>query len=504
MASYTQNVNVTSPAYPTAQAGNTKDPSRVDYRRPESAAILPDLDLMADLLAGTRRMHERANMYIRRWSAELPEVYAIRSTCETLYGGFARVLDASTGMMFAKPPVLSFANDAVADVVTPHWQNIDAAGTAGHVWARRFASWALRDGLALILVDHPAVSGTLTLADESRLNLRPTWAMYARRHILSWQTETLDNADTLTLVTLSEPTTVATGYGVELRHYIRVLRLLDGVATWEVLDITDNEDGVVVSSGVFTDRAGRPFTRLPVAVAYTGEVEAPLCARPPLLPVAWANLSHYQISTDLRFYRSLAAYPQPLIEGNLAADPTTGLPSSLNLGPMVAVRVAEGGKFSWAEISGSSLETLVSGVREKLEQMAQMGLSFIASEKANNQTAEARRLDAAGEQSTLAAAVQGIEDALNMALEYHAQYVGVPRDLAPTITLNRDYDSTTLDAQTMQALGGLIREGLPKLYAVRLLQEGGRLPAEVDAAEIAMEWEAGALASAEIAGGGPA
>jgi hypothetical protein len=488
-----------NPTFTSPDAGNTTDPSTPDYRRPESAAILPELDMMQDLLGGTRRMHEQAARYIRQWSAELPEVYRIRSRCETLYGGFARVLDASVGMMFAKPPVLSFSSDDVQAAVTPHWYNIDAAGTAGEVFAKRFAQWALRDGLALLLVDHPQADGAATLADEARLNLRPTWAMYERRHILSWQTETLDNADTLTLVTLSEPTTVANGYGISVRHRVRVLRLVDGLATWQLIDMTD-DDPALISEGVFRDRRGVPFSRLPVAVAYTGDVLAPLVTRPPLLPVAYANVAHYQISTDLRFYRSLAAYPQPVVEGNLAPDPTTGLPQTLNLGPMVAIRTAEGGRFSWAEITGSSLQTLVSGVDEKLDAMAQLGLAFLVGDKKGQQTAEARRLDASAENSTLATAAQGITDALNVALELHAQYLGVPAENAPTVAIALEYDSTALDAQTMGAIAALVREGLPKIDAVRLLQAGGRLPADRDPLEVAMEWEAGASAMSDLAG----
>jgi hypothetical protein len=484
--------------YHSPDEGNTRDATRPDYRRPESAYALADLDLMADLLAGTRRMHENAYRYIRQWSAELPEVYRIRSRGETLFGGFGRVLDASVGMMFAKPPVMEWGN---ADGPDARWEaqlaNVDAAGTAFNVWAKRFAHIALRDGVGLILVDHPPTAGAVTLADEQRVNLRPTWAMYERRHILSWQTETLDNADTLTLVTLSEPTTIASGFGVEVRQRVRVLRLVEGVATWQLLDTTE-EDIEVIAEGVFRDRAGRPFTRLPVAVAYTGQTSAPMCAAAPLLPVAYANLAHYQISTDLRFYRSLSAYPQPVVEGGLAPDPVTGLPGTLTLGPMVAIRTAEGGKFGWAEITGSSLETLVSGVTEKLEAMAQLGLSFLVGDKRGQETAEARRLDSAAENATLATAAQGIADALNLALEFHAQYLGVE---APVVTIATDYDATALDPQTMQAIAALVREGLPKIDAVRLLQAGGRLPAERDPLEVAMEWEAGASGAADLTEG---
>jgi len=468
------------------------DPNSPLYRRPESVDALPDLDLLTDLLAGTRRMHERAPWYIRRWTNEADGVYAIRATCEDVYEGVGRVISASVGMMFAKPPVLSFPTDGVEDVVTPHWQNLDAAGTAGNVWVKRFAQWAVRDGLAIILVDHPpAPSGTVTRADAARLSLRPTWAMYRRRDVLSWRTETLENTETITMLALLEPTTVADGaFGVSERVYVRVLELVEGVATWRLLDVTDSQEGVEVDAGVFRSRSG-PFTRLPIAVAYTSDPEAPFVCRPPLMGVAWANLSHYQLSSERRFYTDLSSFPQPTVIGTMAADPVTGQPQQLNMGPLVGVQVTEGSDFRWTEIAGTSFQNLDNQVRSKLEQMAALGLSFLSGDKRAQETAEARRMDATAENSTLATAAQGIEDAVNLALEFHAEYLGVARQDSPTISISREYDSTAMDPQTMVAFANLINAGLPLVEAVKALQAGGRLDGTRDPMELAMEWAAG-------------
>jgi hypothetical protein len=487
----------TATTAPAKLSGNTTDTTRPDYRRPESADALEDLALMDDLLAGTRKMHQRAKHYIYQWQAEAPKVYEVRSTCETLYGGFERVLQASAGMMFRSPPTITYASEEDETTVAPHWDNLDAAGTAGPVWAHGFALNSVQDGVGLILVDHPPAPAGVTLADEQRLNLRPTWAMYRRANILSWQTETLDNADTPTLITLAEPTTVANGFGVEMRQRVRVLRLVEGVATWELVDVTDTEP-FVVDSGVFRDRRGQPFRRLPIAVAQTGGNLAPFVSRPPLLPVAYANLAHYQISTDLRFYRMVAAYPQPVVSGNLAVDPVTNVTTALNLGPLVAVRLQEGGSFTWAEISGSSLETLVSGVREKLEAMAQLGLAFLIGDKRGQETAEARRLDGAAEQASLASAARAINDALNLAMQWHAQYLGIPADRAPVITLAGMDAAVAMTPQEMTAVASLVQAGMPAIDAVTMLQAGGRLAADRDPIEMAMEWAMNAVVDAEV------
>lgn len=474
------------------------DPASPAYQRPEAIEALPDLDLIRDLLAGTRRLHERAPLYIRKWESEAGDVYRLRSTCESLYEGFGRILSASVGMMFAKSPVMSYKTQGVQRLFEPQWANIDAAGTAGHVWVKRLAQWAMRDGLAVILVDHPPATGVVTLADEARMNLRPTWAMYQRRHVLSWRTETLDNADTVTMLTLAEPTSEPDGaFGIVIKQRVRELRIEDGRAVWRLWDVTDNP--TIIEEGEYRDRRGRPFTTLPIAVAYAGDVEAPFVCRPPLMGVAWANIAHYQLSSELRFYTDLSSFPQPTVVGAFAADPATGQPQTLTLGPLTGVHLTEGSEFKWTEITGTAFDALAKRVQEKLEAMAALGLSFLSGDKRAQETAQARRMDSVAENSTLATAAQGIEDAINMALGHHAQYLGLTPDAAPVMDISTDYDESALDAQVMGAIAALVREGLPKIDAVRLLQAGGRLPSDRDPMEVAMEWEAGASGAAEVA-----
>jgi hypothetical protein len=291
-------------------------------------------------------------------------------------------------------------------------------------------------------------------------------------------------------VVLEEPTSVPDGaFGVKevVRH--RILRLIDGVATYSVVE--EGTGGIVVhESGLFTGRTGAPLSRLPIAVAYAGRRDAPFVARPPLMGVAYANLGHYQLSTALRFYRELCAYPQPIVTGLLTPVQTsTGMEAgTLALGPMVAVELQEGGDFRWGELQGTSLQQLALGVTEKLEAMAAQGLSFLARAKRTTETAEARRLDATAENSTLATAAQGIEDALNEALSITAQFLGFADTDAPTVTLSRDYDSTALGSQDMTAIAALLQAGMPEIDAVRLLQAGGRIDPERDPLEMAMEW----------------
>ena len=129
-----------------------------------------------------------------------------------------------------------------------------------------------------------------------------------------------------------------------------------------------------------------------------------------------------------------------------------------------------------------------------------MGLSFLSRQTRAAETAEAKRLDAAAEDATLATAGQAIEDAVNQAWADAAWYLGLTPDAASVVTLNRDYERAVLSPQMVQAVGALIAGGMPVKRAVDILIAGNVLKATAaEAEEIALEWEAGVLDAADRA-----
>jgi hypothetical protein len=112
-------------------------------------------------------------------------------------------------------------------------------------------------------------------------------------------------------------------FGVGAVHRFRVLSLTNAdtpsgrAAVWQVFEMTEKADVVPVAQGVYADRAGVPLPVLPVAIGYEGRTDAPLTSRPPLAGVAYANLGHWQQASNLRFYREVAAFPQPTVTGTL-------------------------------------------------------------------------------------------------------------------------------------------------------------------------------------------
>jgi hypothetical protein len=322
--------------------------------------------------------------------------------------------------------------------------------------------------------------------------------MYGRIQAINWLDGVVGNRRVLTMLMLHESAAVPDGrYGLKRVNRYRELRLLDTiagpVAGWILHE--QSEDGVgkaadfkVVDSGVFRDRKARPASFLPIAIAYTGRSEGIMDAAMPLLPVAEANLGHWRLSTDLRFNTLVAAFAQPVWTGKLAKDPQTGETTPYAVGPLAGVHMEEGGSFSWAEPQGTGLERLALLVLEKLRQIAAQGVSFLQTDTRAAETAEAKRLDAAAENATLATAATGIEDSANLALEHLAWFLGIDKASAPSITLSRDFEDTALSAELMNAYtAGIEKAGLPVRLMLDAWQSGGRIAQDIDLDELEME-----------------
>lgn len=486
-------------------AYNTSDPTKPTWTRPEVVAADPDLKLIRRLTAGTRPMWEAVADYVRKWEREDTQDWLIRAKSDTLPEQFERVLSASVGMIFATPPVIEWnqSETAFEDI----WDDVDAQGTAGPVFAKRFADQGIATGYALILTDHPAVEGEVTAADEAALGLRPRWALYPREAVRNWNTATINGRPTLTRVVLAETGEAPTGeYGTKTVDKVRVLQLVPGEtgyqAEWVLFrterDTVGRETIVEEKRGVFRDRNGATRDTLPLRIGYAGRTDAPLTAKPPLMAVAWANLSYWQKATNLSYYEDRCAFPQDYLKGALLPDPVTGMPPKLLRGPGAVVQTDADGDFRIIELTGSSMEQLRKGLDEKLYRIASSSLSFMMPQTRAAETAEAKRLDATAENSTLATAAQGIEDALNGALEDLAWYLGIPAEGAPVLTLNRDFEQITMDAATMTAYG-VLREkvGLPARIVLEALKAGGRIASGTDVEELALEMDAQVAAEQE-------
>lgn len=513
----------TNTFYDNIPAGlNLGNPDLPNWVRPEAAQALPDLNLMEHLLGGTRVMWRESNVYVRKWKDEDDDTYDIRRKGEVVFEGLKRTLNASVGMMFAKPPTMTW--NGLEEQGSADAENIDRQGTHIDVFTKRYAEMGLRDGFVVGLVDHPPrpkdAAGAPVETDpdmEKKLALRPSWAIYPRKSVHSWRVETIDFQPVLTQLVLYEPGDKSAGnFGVMPVNRYRVLRVINNMAVWQtweqVKDVAMSIDAFkTTGSGFFKNRLGEVASRLPVGIGYTGTTTAPLTATLPLLPVAYSNLSHWQLSTNLRFYLDLCCFPQPVVIGALAQEQgiTQGgviglVPGRIRLGPGVAVHVTSdrnGGNadFKFAELAGSSIQRIEHAINEKLQHMAQLGVAFLTVETRAAETAEAKRIDSVAQNATLSTASRGTEDGINEMWKWHAWYYGVAEEDAPEYGMNRDFENETLDAPTMLAyVTAVEKAGLPIRLLLEAWQQGGRIKPDADLDEIEREMQAAIDAQKEL------
>lgn len=485
-----------------------------NFVRPEAVTVAADLQMIDDLLAGSRVMWKHADTgagqipYIFKWEKEKPRVYQIRSQCESVFDGLGRTLSAAVGLLFSKRLQVKWngSEDAMRDL----WENTDGAGTAGPVLVKRFSEKSLKQGVGVLVVDHPPPPlaadtplGVVTSDITAKLGLRPTWALYQRSQVINWRVTKVNNQIIPSLVVFAETADVETGdFGVRSVRRFRVLRLVNGQATWMLYELKPETDGsreedyLVAGQGFYTNIKGEVADFLPVSPAYTGRTDAPFTSSVPLLGVAFATLAMWQQATDLRFYRMVAAYPQPLLKGELmkAADGSAG---ELGLGPLVGVHTTADGDFMWREIAGSSMAQLEHGIAEKLQQIVAMGLSYVAGERKDRETAEAKRIDSTAANANLATGAQGLEDAVNLSWEHTCWYMGIPKENAPTVTLNRAFENLTMQSDMLIAyVTAITGAGLPVRVLAEAMVYGGLLPPETDIPALLLEMQTLAKADA--------
>lgn len=456
----------------------TQVTSSPNYKRPEYKSGSVARALCDALMLGTSGVRALGENGLPKWPSEKPEHYKIRASTTQVARYYQRTVQASTGMIVATPPAL--AEDANA-LMKADWEDIDGKGAHGEVFARGLCEDAINGGFCAILVDAPPVPDTiaLTLADEQALGLRPFWVRVKADQVVSWIVDVPDWLSLLTdyakgvltaeqvqayarqtiirQVVIHEPTDVPDGtYGVRCADRYRVLRLTDTGVSFEVFERkepdgkTPEDQFAFVNGGVMLRAGRKPFRVIPLAVVYAGRDVAPFVAEPPLLALAELNLDHYQVSADRRYLMRLCHAPTLFLAGfdDMVADEQDGTRSKrkIEVGPnSVLTSTNADAKATYVVAPPDALQSSKEEKDDLVDQMAALGMSFLArNQLITSETATARQLDDAAENSTHATVARGLQDGLEQALGFHAMYRGVE---APEITVNTTYAAPSVDPQ---------------------------------------------------------
>ena len=438
-------------------------------------------EIMKAVTEGTEYLRENSEAFLPLEPREDYDAYLARVNRSVFSPFTQRLIRAATGLVLRKP--ITLTGD-------PYWtemfkMDVDGCKSDLDEYARRVLMCSLTYGQSHILVDYPAPSGALSLAEERQQNRRPYWIEVDPNNLYGWRLDRESNYGNLIQARIAEKAVLPDGdFGEKVYDQIRVIepgryrvfRKKEQIE--EMYDVSDNsvtgnfemgsadKDYQQVESGNFS------LGEIPLVTIYSGKTDN-LVSKPPLLDIAYLNLAHFQRQADLIHSLHVASQPMLVMEGY--DDQTKDLAISVNY----AMATQPGNKIYYVEPASSAFDAQSAEIKELQMQMATLGISTLSQQKFVAESADARRLDRVDTNSMLAMVSMELEQKLQKAFNLSAEYVGIE---PPEVKISRDFDIERLIGQDITALTSLFDQQVIDREEFRdILVQGEVLPSASEA-----------------------
>ena len=433
-------------------------------------------EIMKAVTEGTDYLRTNSEAFLPLEPREDYEAYLARVNRAVFSPFTQRLIRAAAGLVLRKP--ITLTGD-------PYWtemfkMDVDGCKSDLDEYARRILMCSLTYGQSHILVDYPAPSGAVSLAEERQQNRRPYWIEVDPTNLYGWRLDRESNYGNLIQVRVGEKAVLPDGqFGEKVFDQIRVIepgryrvfRKKEQIE--EMYDVSDNsvtgdfemgsadKDYKQVESGNFS------LGEIPLVTIYSGKTDN-LVSKPPLLDIAYLNLAHFQRQADLIHSLHVASQPLLVMEGY--DDQTKDLAISVNY----AMATQPGNKIYYVEPASSAFDAQSAEIKELQMQMATLGISTLSQQKFVAESADARRLDRVDTNSMLAMVSMELEQKLQKAFNLSAEYVGIE---PPEVKISRDFDIERLIGQDITALTSLFDQQVIDREEFRdILVQGEVLP----------------------------
>ena len=433
-------------------------------------------EIMKAVTNGTEYLRDNSEAFLPLEPREDYEAYLSRVNRAVFSPYTQRLIRAATGLIMRKPITLigdSYWTDIFA-------KDVDGCGSDLDEYARRVLICSLTYGQSHILVDYPAPTGALTLAEERAQNRRPYWIEIDPTNIYGWRLDREVNYGSIIQVRIAEKAVVPSGeFGEQVFDQVRVIepgkyRIYRKVSPKkDLINLEDNnysgnfdgpeneKDYELVDSGVFS------LGEVPLVSVYSGKTDT-LASKPPLLDIAYLNLAHFQRQADLIHSLHVASQPMLVLEG--WDDQTKDMSISVNY----AMATQPGNKVYYVEPASSAFEAQTNEIQELQLQMATLGISTLSQQKFVAESADARRLDRVDTNSMLSMVSLELEQKLQKVFNLSADYLGIE---PPEGKISRDFDIERLIGQDITALTSLFDQKVIDREEFRdILVQGEVLP----------------------------
>jgi len=401
------------------------------------------LNLVNSVYRGVRDI--KSKTYLTQYDLEEDSKYLERLENATLYNFLKKSVDNLSSVLFRKSLKVDYKVKNEKFI-----KNIDGKGSSLNQFSKEVSREALKDGLAYIWVDSQRVDQAVSVSNID--NIQPYLKLIKRENVYSKKIVFENGLAVLKQIVFNQTIDVEKDgedfETVEKEIYIvltenggKIWSLKDGSKeVYEEIDSWENTLGLV------------PV--IPIYSAKTGFLEADI----PLLDLAFMNLKHFNSQSNLDSILRLAAVPVPIVYSDNEFDKNTLKKEGLTIGVNKALAFNDKSKegFEFVEIQGNSIDKLENNLIKIEESMDKMALSVLTSNSFNTAT-EAKIADSNSNLFLMDLAMS-LEDGLNSAFKIMELYIGIKLDI--TVSINKDFESLGLDAQTIDKYISLKREGL--------------------------------------------
>ena len=433
-------------------------------------------EIMKAVTNGTEYLRDNSEAFLPLEPREDYTAYLSRVNRAVFSPYTQRLIRAATGLIMRKPITL---------LGDPYWtdifaKDVDGCGSDLDEYARRVLICSLTYGQSHILVDYPAPTGALSLAEERAQNRRPYWIEIDPTNIYGWRLDREVNYGSLIQVRIAEKAVVPSGeFGEQVFDQVRVIEpgkysiyrkvspkkdlinLQDTTYAGNFDGPENEKDYELVDSGAFS------LGEVPLVSVYSGKTDT-LTSKPPLLDIAYLNLAHFQRQADLIHSLHVASQPLLVMEG--WDDQTKDMSISVNY----AMATQPGNKIYYVEPAASAFEAQAAEIQELQLQMATLGISTLSQQKFVAESADARRLDRVDTNSMLSMVSLELEQKLQKVFNLSASYLGIE---PPEVKMSRDFDIERLIGQDITALTSLFDQKVIDREEFRdILVQGEVLP----------------------------
>lgn len=431
---------------------------------------MPDWEIVNDCFNGTRAIVRAGVKYLPQNAREPDANYERRLARSVFWNAYHRTLLGLVGLIFRKDP--EFASD-VPQQIQDDWENLDLQGTHGDVFLKDLCTKQINDGHAFIFVDHPpmltndAGEPRSDVTAEEAMSRRPFWKIISKSDVLNWRYEFDDGLLNLTQVTIREWLIEHSGlFSEEKVAQYRVLRPGSYTVYREEADEVSGETTYIEIENGLTS-----LDAIPLVAVYSKRAGF-MRSTPPLLDLALENIRHYRLRSDLDHILHVANVPILVRVG--APDEA----EDLIVGGGAVVDVVEGGDLKYCEHNGNAIGKAQEEIDKAKDNMAALGLLLLARKAQVQRTATEATLDYESETSELATMARALQDGVEQALDFHAQYKGLPE--GGSVEINTDFAKVQMDAQKLGILASMAGKSITLETLWQLMERAEELPDDFD------------------------